>query len=487
MAIVAITMMGLAASALGPVTDADSLDYHIGVPLDWLRHGGAYPNPAWLHTRTIGLGECLNMLGLAAGTDGLGAALQFSGIIVAGLAVRALASTARDRRLAWLLVVTSPIMVSLVPIQKPQLLPAAASTVAIVLAIRRFADFGPAEILMAVSGAAFSAASKTSFLLSSGFVLLVCLGAARKSGRQVLFLAISTGAFCALLGPVLWRNYVFFGDPISPFLERFRDRPESMVIAFAQWLRIAGGLPTMANIVRLPLRMLAATRPVDLSMFLGLGTLAFLPALAARGVSRFLLMVALACALVTVALGQIAQRFFIEPFFWTGAAMVAAGWSRRKNLLLCGLVTQGVLSASMAIFAATTLFPGALTARQRDRTMSRSASGYAEAQWLDKLLPREAVITGQSRFHALAPRAFASADPVLYDLTHADQQLAKIIQTTGVNTLVVWEGLMDEPFLRLARLCGEPLGEPHRFALATRNPFNREQYGVSVFRLHDCE
>ncbi|NIR58223.1 MAG: DUF1420 domain-containing protein, partial [Gammaproteobacteria bacterium] len=29
-------------AALGPVTDADSLDYHLGVPLDWLRHGGAY-------------------------------------------------------------------------------------------------------------------------------------------------------------------------------------------------------------------------------------------------------------------------------------------------------------------------------------------------------------------------------------------------------------------------------------------------------------
>ena len=34
-----LTALALAMSALAPVTDADSLDYHIGVPLDWLRAG----------------------------------------------------------------------------------------------------------------------------------------------------------------------------------------------------------------------------------------------------------------------------------------------------------------------------------------------------------------------------------------------------------------------------------------------------------------
>ena len=78
--LLAITGVGLLLSALGPPTDADSLDYHLGVPLDILRHHGAYPRLDWFHTRLVGLGESLNMLGLAGGTDVLGAVLQFAGL-----------------------------------------------------------------------------------------------------------------------------------------------------------------------------------------------------------------------------------------------------------------------------------------------------------------------------------------------------------------------------------------------------------------------
>jgi hypothetical protein len=45
----------------------------------------------------------------------------------------------------------------------------------------------------------------------------------------------------------------------------------------------------------------------------------------------------------------------------------------------------------------------------------------------------------------------------------------------------------DDPFYRLAQHSGEALGEPSRFTKATRNPFNREQYQIRVYRLHDCE
>ena len=54
---------GLLLACLGPPSDADSLDYHLGVPLDWLRNGGSYPRPDWFHGRLIGLGESINLFG----------------------------------------------------------------------------------------------------------------------------------------------------------------------------------------------------------------------------------------------------------------------------------------------------------------------------------------------------------------------------------------------------------------------------------------
>ena len=171
-----LALIGVGAAAwriwyvLGPVTDADSLDYHLGLALEWLRHGGAYPRPDWYSSRPVGISESLNMLGLAAGTDGLGAGLQWGGMIAAAIALRACATTPRDRLLAWLLVASCPVVAFLVPNQKPQMLPTAGTTIAIVMAVRRFDDFRRQDAVLALSAAMFAVASKFTFILSVGFV-----------------------------------------------------------------------------------------------------------------------------------------------------------------------------------------------------------------------------------------------------------------------------------------------------------------------------
>ena len=90
MILIGITVLGLCLASLGPPTDADSLDYHLGVPLDILRHHQDYPRLDWLHARLVGLGEYLNLLGLAGGTDIFGATLQFSGLVIGLIAITSL-------------------------------------------------------------------------------------------------------------------------------------------------------------------------------------------------------------------------------------------------------------------------------------------------------------------------------------------------------------------------------------------------------------
>jgi len=67
---------------------------------------------------------------------------------------------------------------------------------------------------------------------------------------------VAAAAFAVFLLPVLARNYVFFGDPISPFLERFRHPADPGVVRFAAYLRVASGAPTAENLLLLPLRIL---------------------------------------------------------------------------------------------------------------------------------------------------------------------------------------------------------------------------------------
>ena len=55
--------------SLSPVTNADSLDYHIGVPLHILSNEGIFPSHNYFHAAAFGSGEMINMIGLIAGAN----------------------------------------------------------------------------------------------------------------------------------------------------------------------------------------------------------------------------------------------------------------------------------------------------------------------------------------------------------------------------------------------------------------------------------
>lgn len=481
--------LGLALSALGPPTDADSLDYHLGVPLDWLRHGGAYARHDWFTSRLVGVAESANLLGLAAGTDTLGASLQLGGFVAAIVAVGALSHEPGDRRLAWLLVASCPVLAFLVPNQKPQMLPAAATTVALVLAVRRFDSFDIADALLAFGCATFAFASKISFVLTAGFAILAGLMAARKSGRLLAAMGVCAAIVAAVWVPLLARSLFFFGDPISPFLERLQASPDPAILAFAEYLRNSGGERTVETFARLPLTLLGTTNVGALSVPLGLGTLAFLPALRATGRARILLWAALAATGAGLVLGQLAPRFFLEPYLWAGAALAAAPWGRLKRVIAAGVLLQGGLSAAMALYGAATLFPGALTPALRDKVMTRAAAGYAESRWLDEVLPPDAaLIEPGGRFFAFTPRPFAVATSVTLPLPEAesDRRLERLIRDFHLDTVVVDGDLADGAVKRLLERCGSPMSTIATFPIATRNPFNRATYPARIFTLREC-
>ncbi len=185
----AVILVGLAACALGPVTDGDSFSYHLAAPLDWLAHGTSRPRSDWLHLRLAGLGEALNMVGLAAGTDALGACVQWAGLAIAAAAATRLVGLA-DRTFALLLLIGTPLVPQLVLTAKPMLAPASATLVALLLIWRRppgtAIDRG--TLVLALGVVCFAVACKPSFLLTGSLVALIVLAAASRpaagSGRR---------------------------------------------------------------------------------------------------------------------------------------------------------------------------------------------------------------------------------------------------------------------------------------------------------------
>jgi hypothetical protein len=489
--IVSFLILGaLFAAALGPATDADSLEYHLAVPLDWLRHGGAYPRLDWFSARYVGLGESLNMLGLAAGTDALGAAFQAAGLVVALLGVIAFAQTQRDRLFAVLFVVACPGIATLITAQKPQMLPAAALTVAMVILIKHFKTFNLSIALIAFGCAAFAMASKHSFLLTGTVVVFVGLLAALGTQRLPLAVLVLVGCFATIAVPVFARNFVFYGDPISPLLERWRPGGNPAISAVAAGLREEGGERiTLGRLARLPLDLVVTRRLGLLHEVLGIGVLGFLLVLRQRGPARQLLLAGLGAFALIAAFAPLKPRYFLEPYLWSAAAVATMPSRPFKSLFFIALTAQAALVAAAAIYLAAALFPGALTQKGRDRVMTLMAPGYGAAKWLDKTLPPDAVVLEDFRYRVFLPRPFVAGQvaailgerPVvvgerllfLRDVPDWRQQLTDFVKQKQVTVLVTQYPIESPQYSWLASHYGTPLAGPAKFPSAARSPFNR--------------
>jgi hypothetical protein len=470
-----IAGLGLLLAALGPPTDADSLDYHLGVPLEILRHHGFFLRPDWLYGRLVGLGESLNLLGLAGGTDILGATLQLAGLVAVLVGVMILARTDMDRIMVAVLILGCPVLLFLIPNQKPQMLPTAAVTIALLLLAERFRAMDAKTLILALPCVFFSVSCKLFFILPGAVIVGVALLAAYRARVLGLAVGICLAAYIVLVFPVHWHNFVCYGDPVSPLLERFKTVRDPLVLRFATNLTGWDGM-----ILPYPLGLFFPLNLGTLSQVLGFGPLFFLVGLKearAHLTPKVLLgcvVVAVACILFTNA----PPRYYLAPYLWIVAAGAAAAWTPGKRLFFKLMLGQLFVVALMAMFGAAILFPGSLTSSLRDRVMFRASFGYAETRWLNQVLPPAAVVLTNLRSSALIPRPNLSSDILNFFDLRKPEELAlfkSLAVAAQVNTLVLVVQVPIRPGNASILWPGVEgiLAGPKEFYRGVRNPMNR--------------
>jgi hypothetical protein len=471
--VAALSVIGLWLIALGPPTDADSLNYHLGVPLDVLRHHALSPRTDWLHYRLVGLGEYLNLIGLACGTDVLGACLQFSGLVILVLVITSLSKEGRTKVFAALCIVSSPVMIFLVASQKPQLFPAAANTAALILIVKRFGALDKSSIFLALVCIFFAVGCKHSFVLSSFAVWLALMAAAYRSRTLGIACFLSFTLFTVILLPLYLQKYLAYGDPLSPFLERFKSVPDPITLRFAAFLKTYKGPEYV-----FPLNLVWPSSLGSISTVIGMGVLSvFTISKISRRNTILIFCAVLATSLIWL-LGQSSTRYYFEPYLWLVAAMTTTGWNWRRTWVLRLLILQGTMVLCMLIYGVVTVTPGAVSDALRRQVMRASAYHYDETHWLDLILPSEAVVYSGIRSLALMPRPFLSSERQHFS-DNSDEveqaQLEAMLHTKHVNYLVTYRR-KNKP--NVSYFAG-----PYNTSHASRNPWNRRQYSIWVYRI----
>jgi len=482
-ALFTLLLGGLGLLALAPVTDADSLDYHVGVALAVLNSGAFPAAPEWFHSRLAGSGEVLIALGFSIGAEQFGALLQFLGV-VAVMGILRHGMRVDNHLSAWAVLVflSCPVLVAWTASPKPLLLPIAMTTIAVYLAVHFLGRDAttcprPTQLLncyiLICLLVMVAATTKLNFLLSGGLAGLLALFFMWRQGRG--WSAIGWGLILSvlvLLPPVIWKHAQFGGTLWEPLLNPFPgDWPgtesfrsylvgyRDSTIPFPLLLVVPDGLGTVTTILGV-----------------GLAALFLLPRMVRDpGPCRTVVIVSLLLVFTASLVGQKASRFYLEPMIWLLMASLMWASTRAHNLsvwwtlLLRG---QALLTLTMIAVGVGTLSVGAFSVQWRDEVMSRRAYGYQAMKWVDEVAPAGSRVISGIHSIGLLPRYPISDDWRAHAAGKAEVLIfyEELISRHAPDHLLVLTAEDQNP--EALGYTFQVVAGPADVTTATRNPFN---------------
>jgi len=470
--------LGYAILAITFPTDSDSLNYHLALPVEILKTGSLWFNKDNLHFRMAGFGEMLNLLGVANGCPQLGAFLQ---VIAFFHVLHAFAThTNAEQRLNLLaLLLGVPVLLFLVPSQKHQLTGILATSLCFLFLHRRVA-FSSASLVLFLSVLLFAAGIKYSFLMSCAALILLFflkhpseISVTRLLGNFILLAIV-------ILGPQLLFKWYYFGDPLSPLLEGFTPSPDPVVLKLHTYIK-----QYRESSFSFPVNLFFTNSLAKISTIFGVTGFIFaaLPFLYRSQKAEVITIVFLISAIFTG--GQISSRFFLEPLFWTIFLFTNAynSSSFSKYFLFFPKLQLFVILAFVS-FGIYSLGPSVLTNNLREKVMLQSLNGYAESKWLNKILPDDARIATASRSRAFSPRPYFPWEYFIFSSPEDQEQAVALGKKLRDEYKITHLVLPYHGFESLKQLyAGDLVYGPKRFTVASRNPFNRSEYEIAVYKI----
>ena len=380
-------------SSLGPITNADSLDYHAGVAAYILNYG-QYPDlKIWFHSIQAGAGEVLISLSFFLKSEQFASLIQFSGLIsIFGSFYYLIKNSTKKKFISniffIIVVISSPLFIQLSTSIKPQLFYIGTLTFLFTLIFFSKFQFRNKRktiyiLFLIFLSNAFLA--KFNFLLSSSILFLTFVINKIDNKKNLLeFLIISVFCFFILVFPTfLFKNSVYGINFISFFLSPFpldihgyddlyrsivSDRVKLFSLNISNWFNI-----------------LIPTNITNFTNSIGLGIILFLYLRVKNKLQFQIILFSILYILVIFLMGQQSGRFVIEPYLWL-SLLSFHNFQKVKNYygIFHFSLIQPFLIFFVLIYSIVFLTSGSLTNELRKKVLEITANGYELSQWVDK-------------------------------------------------------------------------------------------------------
>jgi hypothetical protein len=490
-----------------PITDPDSLDYHLTVPYLSLLGNKFFIEKEWFTSQLAGAGEALITLGLSINAYKLSSILQFVSLYsivfaIINLNFKKVFFKIESKILISLSILCIPSFLFLTFTAKPQLFSIATNFIAFLMTFfilpfennkKRAIIVFACIVFLALSSTQF----KFSFFLSSSIILLFAFYEMIKKKLFLKSFFIVLFLFIIIILPREYFDYSYLStDIIKNFFQPVTDNYVSGY--FVESLRHGSGnpryypywlfLPIYHNQIYL----------FTLTEILGLTVLIFFVNFKFELINKFIL-ASLIYFVIALPLGQPVGRFFIEPFLWLMIGSIYYFGS--KNDLIFKIFKKLIIINSIIIvfiifYTFINFLPGILSVEKYRNILRKYAEGYSLYEWVNKNLPSNAVLLTSHRSYIFSDYPFISYEFRLFVRNQNQLDYFTSLIAKKKPTHLLYNGLDYNISTDVLKECRGKLvkSEKNVTTRATRNPLITNHvyhdaylYEIDIEKLKKCK
>jgi len=493
-----VILLGYFVISLLPITDSDSLDYHITLPYLSLLNENFFIQKEWFTSQLAGAGEALIIFGLAVNAYKLSSILQFAALLLIIVAILNLKHekynlNINSKILICLAILCIPSFLFLTFTAKPQLFAIGTNFVAFLMAFfilpfeknnKKFVTVFCLICFLCLSATQF----KFSFFLSSGIILLFSFIELFK--RKLLFQGffILLFFFIIIIFPREYYDYKYLShDIIRNFLSPATD--DYSTTTFIESLKHGTGnsryfpywifLPYNQHFFSLSI----VTEIVGLSVLIFLVNFKFKPI-------KNIVIASFIFFILALLFGQPMGRFFIEPFLWLTVGSIIY-LSSKNNLLfiICKklVIINSIIILVALLYTIVNFLPGIFSIKNHKNILEKYANGYNLYQWAYKNLPNNSKILTTHRAYSLSKNSFVSYDFRLYSSTQEELDYYIDLILKKKPTHILYNGIDHDNSKDFLKNCRGQLAVRGKniHQVNKRNPFNLRiiQHDVYIYEI----
>ncbi len=477
-----LLLIGFFFLALAPITNADALDYHIGLPIWLLKQNHVTWQPTWFHQGLAGIGENSILVSLILNAEQYGTLIQFTGLFsIMGLFFcfnplnRSIDNTYRF--FFSILILSTPVLLFLGSTPKPQLTGIALTSLIYCIFINRKSTFYQLEFKK-TTAIIFLLAYAVLLKLNFAFAAIILFFAILREGFRkkefiksnltILIRSMMISFILLVLPVVIIRSPVWGND----FSHYFHPIPSSYP-GFNSFMSYLSNYQD--NPLPFPITIILPKTFGQMSMILG-ANIILLSSIFFIGDYRNkkqLLLVGILCLCISI-FSQRSARFFFEPMVWLCLYFYTHIHSipKYEPILRRLTIALGILQMLFLTFAVTTLTKGILNVTYRKDVMSTSANGYALSEWVNNILPAESHILLSHRSTALFNQHVYKSEWLKYIGKNKNDKMfyESYLIKQRIDYVVLTGNDPDQS--PLFPYCNKLIAGPFEFNRETRNPAN---------------